>query len=92
MWLTSDVGVSRRILYILAGYGIYAIVLAGLTWMAELPLVRLRLFTHAVDVVVFVVMYAAESHLAGSFFVFFIFSLLSATLRWEWRGTLSTAA
>jgi signal transduction histidine kinase len=90
--LTSDVGVSQRILYILAGYGIFAIALAGLTWVTRLPLVRLRLVTHAVDVVVFVVMYAAESHLAGSFFVFFIFSLLSATLRWEWRGTLSTAA
>jgi len=42
--------------------------------------------------VAFAVMYSAESHLAGSFFVFFIFSLLSATMRWQWRGTLSTAA
>ena len=92
MWLTSDVGVSRAIVSLLALYNVYAIALALVTWLTELPLVRARSLIHAVDLVVFAAMYAAESHLAGSFFIFFVFSLLSATMRWQWRGTITTAA
>jgi signal transduction histidine kinase len=74
-----------------AGYTIYAGVVLLLVWRTSISLLRLRLVSHGVDVAAFAVLYLSESHLAGAFFVFFVFSLLSATLRWQWRGTLATA-
>lgn len=92
LWLTADSHPPSAMFYLLGGYGTYAIGLGVISWITELPLLRLRLFTHVFDLAVFSLMYSLESQLAGSFFVFFIFSLLSATLRWQWRGTLTTAA
>jgi signal transduction histidine kinase len=92
LWLTPDGRPPLAMLYLLGAYGTYAIGLGVVSWITELPPLRLRLLAHVVDVVVFSLMYVLESQLAGSFFVFFIFSLLSATLRWQWRGTLTTAA
>ena len=73
-------------------YALYAGSVATMVWRAPRPLVRTRLITHIIDVSIFAVMYVSEHHLASGFFVFFVFSLLSATLRWQWRGTLSTAS
>ena len=74
-----------------AGYTVYAGVVLLLVWQTRISLLRLRLVSHGIDVAAFAVLYLSESHLAGAFFVFFVFSLLSATLRWQWRGTLATA-
>jgi signal transduction histidine kinase len=83
---------SRRIAFPLLGaYALYALVVAAAVWRTPRPLVRTRLATHLIDLVVFAVMYVFEQHVASGFFVFFVFSLLSATLRWQWRGTLFTA-
>ena len=92
IWLTPYGRPPAAVIYALAAYGVYAVALGIVAWATELPQLKLRLFSHVVDVLVFALMYAVESELAGSFFVFFIFSLLSATLRWQWRGTLGTAA
>ena len=82
---------STPLMWLQAGYTFYATVVFVLVWLTSVSLFRLRLASHAVDVAAFVVLYLSENHLAGAFFVFFIFSLLSATLRWQWRGTLATA-
>jgi signal transduction histidine kinase len=74
-----------------AGYTAYAGVVLLLVWQTSISLLRLRLVSHVVDVAAFAVLYLSESHVAGAFFVFFVFSLLSATLRWQWRGTLAMA-
>src|SRR5689334_12818456 len=72
-------------------YAAYSLLVAVAVWRAPRPLTRTRLVTHLIDLVVFAVMYIFEQHVASGFFVFFVFSLLSATLRWQWRGTLFTA-
>jgi signal transduction histidine kinase len=81
-----------RVAYGLLGlYCLYAVTIAAAVWRAPRPLGRTRLVTHLIDLVVFAVMYVSEQHVASGFFVFFVFSLLSATLRWQWRGTVLTA-
>jgi len=76
---------------LLCAYAAYAVAVGSAVWRASRPLIRTRLVTHLVDLSAFAAMYVAERHLASAFFVFFVFSLLSATMRWRWRGTLSTA-
>jgi chromate transport protein ChrA len=62
-------------------YAVYAVSVAAMVWRAPRPLVKARLITHIIDVFIFAAMYISEHHLASGFFVFFVFSLLSATLR-----------
>jgi signal transduction histidine kinase len=84
--------VDPRVAYaVLGSYAVYALTVAIAVWRSARPLVRIRLITHVIDLVVFAAMYFSEQHVASGFFVFFVFSLLSATLRWQWRGTLFTA-
>jgi signal transduction histidine kinase len=84
--------VAPRVAYALLGaYAIYALTVAIAVWRAARPLFRTRLVTHVIDLIIFAAMYFSEQHVASGFFVFFVFSLLSATLRWQWRGTLFTA-
>jgi len=81
-----------RVAYALLGvYAVYAVAVAIAVWRAARPLLRTRVVTHVIDLVIFAAMYFSEQHVASGFFVFFVFSLLSATLRWQWRGTLFTA-
>jgi signal transduction histidine kinase len=83
---------DQRVDYLLLGlYALYAVGIAMAVWRASRPLLRTRLVTHFIDLIVFAVMYASEQTVASGFFVFFVFSLLSATMRWQWRGTLLTA-
>jgi signal transduction histidine kinase len=94
IWLDpSEPAKYAQITYrLLAGYVIYAVFLALLAWHPDALLVRLRLLTHVVDLLLFsVLMYFTEAP-SSPFFVYFVFSLVSATLRWQWRGVLWTAA
>src|SRR5262249_6622927 len=76
---------------LLAGYVVYALLLALLAWHSEVLLVRLRFLTHTVDLMIFsLLMYLTEAP-TSLFFVYFVFSLVSATLRWQWRGMVWTA-
>ena len=90
-FMRAEPGFSRAVYAFLGVYACYAVVLAAAVWRTHSPLPRLRVATHVVDLAVFGTLYLLESHLASSFFLFFVFSLLSATLRWQWRGTLWTA-
>lgn len=92
MWLTrADPGWSRAAYAFFGVYTCYALVLAAAVWRTHRPLPRARVVTHVIDLAVFGTLYLLESPLASSFFLFFVFSLLSATLRWQWQGTLWTA-
>jgi len=83
---------DARVAYVLLGaYALYALTVAIAVWRAPRPLLRTRVVTHIIDLVIFAAMYFTEQHVASGFFVFFVFSLLHATLRWQWRGTLFTA-
>lgn len=74
-------------------YVVYSLLLAGLVWSSSAPLAGLRLATHAVDLAMFsVFIYLTDGPPSSPFFVYFIFSVVCAALRWPWPGTLATAA
>jgi signal transduction histidine kinase len=77
---------------LLALYLVYALSLTLLVWIVDLSEARFGLATHAVDLPIFgLFMYLTEGP-NSPFFVYFLFSLLSAALRWKWTGIIWTAA
>ena len=77
---------------LLVGYLVYATVLGAALWRPVSTWIHLPLVIHAVDLTVFALLIFFTTGPASPFFVYFIFSLVCATLRWQWRGTLYTAA
>jgi signal transduction histidine kinase len=76
---------------LLIGYVVYSVVLALVIWTSHGPFVHLRLFAHILDVVMFpLFMYFTEGP-TSPFFAYFVFAIVCAALRWQWRGTLWTA-
>ena len=74
----------------LAGYLGYALVAAALVARPPVAPPWLSFATQVVDVAASpVLMYLTEGP-ASPFFVYILFPLLSATLRWHWRGTVWT--
>jgi signal transduction histidine kinase len=72
-------------------YLVYALALAFLAWQAVVSLRRLRLTTYVLDLVFFSFLIYLTEGSASPFFVYFVFSLVCATLRWRWHGTLWAA-
>jgi len=94
IWLDpSEPAKYANIAYaLLAAYAIYALLLGLLVWHLDAPPGGLPLFTHACDLAIFpLFMYFTEGP-TSPFFVYFVFSMLCGTLRWQVRGTLWTAA
>ena len=77
---------------LLSWYLFYAIVLALAAWYADINWARPAVVIHAFDLLVFAVFMFLTTVPASPFFVFFVFSLICATLRWQWRGAMYTAA
>jgi len=76
---------------ILSIYFGYATILAAVAWRRHTSQGRAQVVAHAVDMMVFaIVMFFTEGP-TSPFFVYFVFLLVCATLRWHWRGTLWTA-
>jgi len=76
---------------LLYAYLAFSIVLALVFTKSTRPMPHLRVATHAFDLVIAVSVNALTG--AGSpFFVLFVFLLVAATLRWQWRGTMWTGA
>jgi signal transduction histidine kinase len=77
---------------LVVGYSAYAVVLAFVVWrLPKLP-GRFPIISHAIDLVVFsLFMYFTERPVIYST-ACFTFFILSATVRWQWRGTLWTGA
>lgn len=78
--------------FLLVAYVLLAIVVAGIVWLAHVPLVRLGLVTHVLDLAVFSLLTYLTEGPTSPFVTYFTFSLVAATLRWQWRGALWTAA
>lgn len=76
---------------LLAGYLVYALLILAVVEASERFINRLGLGTHLVDVAVFTVLIALTEGPISPFFVWFVFALLAAALRWHWRGVLWTA-
>jgi len=78
--------------FLLIGYFAYSIALAAVLWRLDITWFRLTVAIHAVDLTVFALLIFFTSGPTSPFFVYFIFSLVCATMRWQWRGTFYTAA
>jgi signal transduction histidine kinase len=80
--------------YVLLGaYVVYALALAIHAWRTYRPSRASLIVTQGLDLLAPTVLVALfEGPPVSPFFVFFVFSLFSATLRWSWRGTVWTAA
>ena len=76
---------------ILLWYLIAVFTLAVLAWR-QFPLSRrLQILSHSVEVVVVSILLFLNDGADELFFIYFMFLLLCAMLRWQWRGTLWTA-
>lgn len=77
---------------LLVGYSTYALIVAFVAWLAHGPLLRLGLATHSLDLLLFSVLTYLTEGPTSPFFTYFTFAIVAATLRWQWRGALWTAA
>jgi glucose-6-phosphate-specific signal transduction histidine kinase len=77
---------------LLVGYFVYALVIAALVWSSGSSSERHRRVTQAVDLAFFSLMLFFTAGTTNPFIAYFIFAVICATLRWQWRGALWTAA
>jgi signal transduction histidine kinase len=93
IWLDpSEPGRYAQIAYaLLCGYVVYSLLLTVSVLRINVSLGNLPLTTHAFDLLLFTIFMFFTEGPTSPFFVYFVFSLLCATLRWSWRGTLWTA-
>ena len=76
---------------LLAGYLGYALTIAALVWTSGTSSERHRLATQAVDLAFFSLMLFFTAGTTNPFIAYFIFAVICATLRWQWKGALWTA-
>jgi signal transduction histidine kinase len=76
---------------LLWGYVAYSLLLAMLIVRIHGALRNLPLITQALDLLLFTLFMFFTEGPTSPFFVYFVFSLFCATLRWSWRGTFWTA-
>jgi signal transduction histidine kinase len=81
---------QRATYTLLVIYTLYALATAALAWRSPVPSARWRLVSHALDLVLFSVFIYLTEGPASPFFLYFVFSLFCATLRFSWRGILGT--
>jgi signal transduction histidine kinase len=83
---------ERQTYALLAAYLGYSGAVALLVWRSALVVARRRLLMHVIDLAAFAVFVVlTDGPPTSPFFVYFVFSILCATLRWGWRATLWTA-
>ncbi len=76
---------------LLVAYQIFGAAIAALTWNNWWLDAKLAGPAHAVDIILFtIIVYLTEGY-TSPFFIFFVFILLSAAIRWGWRETTLTA-
>ena len=77
---------------LLSGYVAYSLLLTVVISRVQIPLGILPLSTHAFDLLLFTLFMFFTEGPTSPFFVYFVFSMCCATMRWGWRGALWTAA
>ena len=83
---------ASRLLPIAAVFSLYAVVALIVAWRVTPTATGYRLALHAVDFLFFSVIIELTHASVSPFFIFFLFSLLSALLRFGVKGMLITAA
>ncbi|MGH8570028.1 MAG: hypothetical protein ACREXU_18980, partial [Gammaproteobacteria bacterium] len=82
---------AQRLYFFLSCYLAYALLLVPLAWRPPGSLRPLGLITHLADLAAFTILVHLTESAASPYFLYFMFSLLCATLRWQWRGALWTS-
>ena len=77
---------------LLATYAAWSLGLTLAVWNDWWHDARLAAPAHIIDVAVFMTMLYATAGYTSPYFIFFIFILLAAAIRWGWRETAVTAA
>lgn len=77
---------------VLAAYMLISGAYLAATWNNWWLEKRLSLLAHMFDIAVFGAMVYLTEGYTSPFFTFFVFVILSATIRWGWRETAATAA
>jgi signal transduction histidine kinase len=84
---TRAVGIT----YVLSGvYLAYSLALLGLVWSRP-PGERLPIVSHVVDLIFVSFLQYLTLGPSSPFFLYFVFSLFCAVIRWDWKATLLTA-
>ncbi len=83
---------AHTVFFLLAGYLLFAGVVVFLVGRPHPVLPRLPAATHALDMLLFSSLLYLTGASTSPFFVYFVFSLVCATVRWQWRGIVWTAA
>lgn len=93
VWLdpTSPTKFADLTYSLLAGYAAYSVLLTLVVWRFPARTLGRRLVTHIFDLVVFTAVIYLTEGATSPFFLYFLFSLLSATVRFQLRGTFWTA-
>ncbi|HET7574991.1 MAG TPA: histidine kinase [Sphingomicrobium sp.] len=76
---------------VLATYAVAAAVVAAVTWDNWWLDARLAAPMHVVDILAFTLLVLTSDGYTSPFFVFFVFLILTAAIRWGWRETALTA-
>lgn len=76
---------------LLGAYLALAIGITAVTWNNWWLDARLAAPAHFVDILMFTILVLASDGYTSPFFVFFVFLILSAAIRWGWRETALTA-
>jgi signal transduction histidine kinase len=94
IWLDpSEPSRYARLTYgVLECYLLYSLAMTLVTWHRGLIRGSLQVITHGIDLIVFSILMFLTDGPNSPFFVYFIFLLVCSTLRWQWRGTLWSAA
>jgi len=93
VWLDpSEPAHSALLAYtLLAAYTVYSIVLAFWLWSAKATPAVLPLVVHVIDLVFFCVVVFFTAGPNSPFFIFFVYAVAAATVRWQEEGTFWTA-
>ncbi len=79
------------ITYTLSGVFLaYALALLAVVWVRP-PGEQLPIISHVSDIIFVSILQYLTLGPSSPFFLYFVFSLFCATLRWDWKGTLVTA-
>lgn len=76
---------------LLVAYVFYSLGIAFVVGRSDAPSNRQRLVTHCFDLIFFSLFIYFTSGPASPWTAYFVFTLVCATVRWQWRGTLWTA-
>lgn len=93
LWLDASepAAYAGATFYLVATYLAVGVATLALVWRVPVPPAYLPLATHAFDLAMFGVVVSFTRGPSSPFFMFFVFALVSAGLRWQWRGVLWTA-